>query len=87
LENDLENNMGTVEQLAEYVLEGSDWQLEKGAEIKQYVEEPLYKITIKVKNFSAKALETDAVEQLWTDESTQNIYVFYSQYNNQDEKL
>ena len=47
LHQDLENNMGNIEELAEEVLRESDWQLKKTGEIlKQTLEEPLYQIKL-----------------------------------------
>ena len=42
-DTELENNMGTLPELAGKILEGSDWQLKEDiAVIKQYLEDPLY---------------------------------------------
>ena len=46
LDNELENNMGTIEYLAGKIVEGSDWTVDQSDPIKQYIEEPLYKITL-----------------------------------------
>jgi hypothetical protein len=44
-DQELENNMGNIETLAERILDESDWQLRPSGEIlKQTIEEPLYKI-------------------------------------------
>ena len=45
-DNELENNMGTVDYLAGKILEGSDWKVEPGDNLKQFVEEPLYKVQV-----------------------------------------
>lgn len=44
LDNELENNMGTINYLAENILKDSDWRVdtEKTEELKQYIEEPVY---------------------------------------------
>ena len=48
LDAELENNMGNIEYLAEKVLEGSDWELgEDNSLLRQYKEEPLYRIVLK----------------------------------------
>lgn len=81
LDAELENNMGTVEQLAETILEDSDWKVRKDASdtLIQYKEEPLYKIQLKE--------AVDAVDILNKEEITidknKNIYVFYSIISNQ----
>ena len=82
LDAELENNMGTVEQLAETILEDSDWKVRKDASdtLIQYKEEPLYKIQLKE--------AVDAVDILNKEEITidknKNIYVFYSIISNQN---
>lgn len=46
-DNELENNMGTLQYLAEKILEDSDWRLKTDTEtILQYIEEPLYEAYI-----------------------------------------
>jgi hypothetical protein len=48
LDAELENNMGNIEYLAEKVLDGSDWELgEDNSLLRQYKEEPLYRIVLK----------------------------------------
>lgn len=44
-DNELGNNMGTAKELAETVLDGTDWSVGKGEPIKQYREEPVYDIS------------------------------------------
>lgn len=53
-DNELKNNMGTLQYLAEKVLEDSDWSLKSNIEtVLQYLEEPLYEATFHaVKNGS-----------------------------------
>jgi hypothetical protein len=75
--------MGTIDVLANTVLEGSDWVLGNVDELKQYKEEPVYKVDITDvatgdMKFTAKNIEDD--------EDTLNIrgktiYVFYSDVN------
>ena len=45
-DSELENNLGTIDYLADQILEGSDWEREDGDIIRQYKEEPLYLITV-----------------------------------------
>lgn len=85
LDNELENNMGTVDVLAGRVLEGSDWQVDgAGSEnLKQYKEEPLYKIKVN-QDLTATALETGDELEVKTSEY---IYVFYSIINDKKKKI
>ena len=46
LNTELENNYGTVEQLAEKVLDGSDWKVKKGYSPIERVKEPLFEYQI-----------------------------------------
>lgn len=86
LDNELENNVGTVEELAEYILEGSDWAV--GAEksnLMQYVEEPLYELTI------AEGQSIQAVNMLKGSSESfgekKVVHVFYSQLVSQSPTL
>ena len=45
LDGELENNIGTPNELAERVLEGSGWQVEEGDLIHTFHEEPVYRVT------------------------------------------
>ena len=87
LDNELENNMGTVKQLAETILEGSDWKLAESDNLMQFVEEPLYKV--KVANDTE--LEVEVMNPI-NGETKPNIageyiYIFYSHINDQKEDL
>lgn len=46
LNTELENNYGTVEQLAEKVLDGSDWKVKKGYSPIERVKEPLFEYKV-----------------------------------------
>ena len=62
LNTELENNQGTIWELGETVLEGSDWQIDESVEktvFKQTKEEPLYKITVS-REFEATNMENEA---------------------------
>ena len=87
LDNELENNMGTVEQLAETILEGSDWKVDKDASenLQQFVEEPLYRIKLGMTIF-ADDMNTEVVDGI-VIEKGEYIYVFYSQINDQKSEL
>ena len=79
---ELENNMGNIEFLAEVILEESDWKLKKSGEVlKQTLEEPLYYIKtnqeIEVHDMEGKAdpIKIEAGE--W-------VYVFYNNIVNEE---
>lgn len=88
LDTELENNMGTVQELGEKVLEGSDWQLAAQGQdiIQQTINEPLYKIKIKQDlngiTFNPKVRKTGAD----FNESLANkyIYVYYTPYSQKE---
>lgn len=79
LANELENNMGTIDKLAEGILAGSDWELDydTSSNLMQYKEEPLYRITL--------GKEITATDMLAKEETiipaNKDIYVFYSIVN------
>ena len=68
---DLNNNQGTAQELAEKVLEGTDWKLDiqKSDHILQTIEEPLY-----------KTITTQVIDTLEGTKISKNseIYLFYS---------
>lgn len=80
LDQSLNNNQGTIVELAEKVLENTDWQVDKENSdlLQQYVSEPLYQCTVE-NQFLAKNLKTDTDI---TIEANEIIYVFYSYINN-----
>ena len=80
LDNELENNMGTIDFLAGKILEDSDWSVKEGkGPLKQYIEEPLYEITVNNKGLTIANIEDEnATEELTKGE---HIYVFYSNIN------
>lgn len=72
---ELENNQGTIEELASKVIQGTDWQIGEDTEIiQQFQTEALYEITLK-KNINAKNVLTD---ELKTIKRGEKIYSFYS---------
>lgn len=84
LDNELENNMGTVEELAETILEETDWRVQKGSEpLYQYVEEPLYRITLNGEITAYDMIENDEIEV----PEGESIYAFYSQINDKKSEL
>ena len=82
LNTELENNMGNVTTLAKTILKDTDWTVEDGDSdiLKQYVEEPLYKIVLK-ENINSFNMETGDALSL---EEGSIIYAFYSSINNKD---
>lgn len=74
LNTELENNYGTVEQLAEKVLEGSDWKVEKGYSPTEKVQEPLFAYVL-TQDTAADAMKND---DRITIEKGQTIYFFYN---------
>lgn len=79
-DNESENNMGTVEELAETVLEGTDWTLDKenSDEILQEKEEPVYEVKVTTA-FSAIKEETEESIDIPVDAT---ILIFYNQIQN-----
>ena len=93
LDNELENNMGTIEVLAKHILEGSDWVVtkEENQDLKQYKEEPLYKIKVSGK-LTATSLEkvgegSDKKYATLDSLDGKYIYVFYSIITNKKKKI
>ena len=93
LDNELENNMGTVDQLAETILEGSDWRVADSESLYQFIEEPLYKMVIKV---HTAGWYWDSVEIMNPKEGEtvpsfnvggKTVYAFYSDIVNHREEV
>lgn len=83
LDNELENNMGTVETLAENILEGSDWGVSGKSGLKQYTEEPLYEVILNEDITATEMLTGNS--KVFSKDSI--IHVFYSQLTNQAPQL
>jgi hypothetical protein len=77
LDNELENNMGTIDQLAATILEGSDWAVGNNDNLKQYIEEPLYRLKT-CEELNATNMETNGPLVVPKGEY---IYAFYSHIN------
>lgn len=78
-DNELENNMGTLDVLAERVLEGSDWQYKGGqVAVRQYLEEPLYEITLNTEIEATRLYNDSSEENNIKIPANSLIYVFYS---------
>lgn len=76
-DTELENNMGTIDELAEKVLTGTDWNLGQCDTLVQYQEEPLYEVHYN----SAFTATPDRGGAQVTIPANANIYVFHSCYN------
>lgn len=79
-DNELENNQGTVNYLAEKILEGTDWTVGEGDKICQYKYEPVYEWTLSEENtYTFIKLEKKENEDGDLTQSEGGyIYVFYS---------
>lgn len=75
--NELQNNAKTINQFAEAVLEGTDWNLKQNILLQQKVEEPA--IGLKVKSFTAYDMTNG--ESTITIPENSIIYASYSSYN------
>ena len=82
LNTDLNNNQGTVTELAKRVLEDTDWEVdeENSDLLTQYVQEPLYQVTV-AGSFDAINLDTNELETITTDKP---LYVFRHYIANQE---
>lgn len=81
LNTELENNYGTVEQLAEKVLDGSDWKVERGYSPIERVKEPLFEYKIpKGTSIVAVAMRKgdDGSNEKITISENEYIYFFYN---------
>lgn len=87
LDKELENNMGTVQQLGAAILEDSDWQLASSGqqEIQQTNDEALYLIKL---NSNIIGIVRSSDPQVTKEiASGSYIYVYYSTYANQVENF
>lgn len=81
LNTELENNYGTVEQLAEKVLDGSDWKVKKGYSPIERVKEPLFEYKIpEGTSIAAVAMRKgdDGSNEKITISANEYIYFFYN---------
>ena len=83
LNTELNNNQGTIIELAKQVLENTDWQVdeENSDLLVQFVQEPLYEAII-TSETGINVLDLNTNEQV-TIEQNETIYIFYSFINNQ----
>ncbi len=77
LDGELQNNQGTPVELAQYVLEGTDWTVDtlNSDIIKQEKEEPVYE----VKLLNAVTAHNDTLNTTETIAAQENVLVFYNQ--------
>jgi hypothetical protein len=76
-DTELENNMGTVEELGERILEGTDWVVKRNLDnpIRQKIEEPLYVATIAGEKEAKDMLDTNKTLLLKENDI---VYIFYN---------
>ena len=82
LDQSLNNNQGTVTELGEKVLEGTDWKVDKENSdlLVQYIQEPLYKATVGIEDtYNVYSLDEKKPVPL---ENGETIYIFYSYIKN-----
>lgn len=84
LSNDLKNNQGTIFELAEKAVKGTDWVIDKEHSdiIQQFVAEPLY-IYKNTAAFNATKLNPDKEVSIAAEET---LYLFYSSIANKQAK-
>ena len=87
-DKELNNNQGTIVELAEKTLEDTDWIVDKNNcdLLQQKVKEPLYKCKITQVEADLRVLnvETDETLAPGTIETDEIIYIFYSYIKNQN---
>ena len=78
---DLNNNQGTITELAEKTLKNTDWEVDKADSdlLQQLITEPIYKCTVTTHDFTALDLKTN---EMVTIAAGETIYIFYSYINN-----
>ena len=89
LDAELENNIGTPKELAEYVLQGSGWKVNEGDLIHTFHEEPVYRLTITNGSVSlspvvAKSSGQTAYTLSATSDAPIKLLAFYSSINTKD---
>lgn len=86
--SELENNMGNIEYLAEKVLDGSDWQVEKMPVLEQTLDEPLFRIVLSKSLIAHNMRDTDEELTIPYDENNPPvIYAFYENIVNENPYL
>lgn len=84
LSNDLRNNQGTIFELGEKAVKGTDWVIDKENSdiIQQFVAEPLYNYTIN----SALTVKDLLGKEEVTLQPNEKLYLFYSSIANKQEQ-
>lgn len=80
-DTELTNNIGTIDKLADEVLEGTEWNIQKDVSLQELKEEPLYVATLAEE---IHVSQTPGGAETSID-SSQKIYIFYSDYNSTEE--
>ncbi len=83
LDEELENNQGTEEELAAQILSGTDWNLVKGHDNEQVQIEPLYKFKL---SKQLSVYDIHDINKKIIIPAEEQIYAFYSQINDKTEK-
>ena len=88
LDNELENNMGTIDVLANNVLKDSDWKLDRAntQNLKQYKEEPLYEIYVKDSTGLGEAVQLENPSSTMSIDG-KRIFAFYSNIVDKKEEI
>lgn len=89
LDAELENNIGTPNELAEYVLKGSGWKVGQGDLIHTFHEEPVYRLTlttgsVQLRPVVASSYTSTSYNLDATTEAPIKLLVFYSSVNAQE---
>ena len=82
LDTELQNNMGTAQELTEKVLEGTDWRLDKegSSNLLQTTEEPVYESEyVRVTTFTAVNQTNNEKSEIITTTDKSKFLTFYSQ--------
>lgn len=80
-DSELNNNQGTASELAEKVLENSDWRLKSSDTFKQLIAEPIYKaILVSPNNVEIINVNSNSAASF---NNNANIYIFYTYVKNQ----
>lgn len=77
---ELQNNIGTAQELIEQTLEGTDWQFSPGDDIYQTTQESVYETTL----LTSVSAYKDPTNTAYTIPSGSNILLFYSNVSDED---
>ena len=87
-DSELNNNQGTITELAQKILESTDWQVDVANSdiLKQRIREPLYKCTVSSVASGFRVLNLDTNKSVGL-EKNEVIYVFYNYIANKNGKF